>query len=390
MQLPRGYGYQYRPTDSWIMNYMIHNLTPEPTKVSITYDIDFVPDGTATAQKLDRARPLWMDVSGLAAYPVFDAFKGQGKKGKFTFPDQARASQQDDIGRNHEITAPRDMTLLRHGRPPASRRPLHRSQGHARLAHQGAVQVGGQVLRARGRGLVGRLDDPHQAELAGGGEGGRPPERVGHLRHQQGVVVRVDGDHGRLLRPGRAGGAKDPFKSSAVPTRGLLTHGHLRENRNHGGSARPRFPDARDPGERSVQLEPGHQGVRVRARGPERLRQARTPAGGTRGTVDHVHEPGRANDDVGAAVGLPHDHLVQGSLYGSTGIAYPLANAKTSSTRASSGTARPDSRRRRTGTRGRPRRASRRGPTRTSAGSTRSCGAPSASVDKKKREPGSK
>ena len=26
------------------MNYMIHNLTPEPTKVSITYDIDFVPD----------------------------------------------------------------------------------------------------------------------------------------------------------------------------------------------------------------------------------------------------------------------------------------------------------------------------------------------------------
>src|SRR3954465_7427317 len=25
---PQGYGYDYKPNDSWIMNYMIHNLTP--------------------------------------------------------------------------------------------------------------------------------------------------------------------------------------------------------------------------------------------------------------------------------------------------------------------------------------------------------------------------
>ena len=43
-QLPRGYGYHYNTSDSWIMNYMLHNLTPKPTKVSIIYDIDFVPD----------------------------------------------------------------------------------------------------------------------------------------------------------------------------------------------------------------------------------------------------------------------------------------------------------------------------------------------------------
>ena len=65
------------------MNYMIHNLLPKPTSVKLTYDIDFVPDSSATAQKLTPARPLWMDVSGLRAYPVFDALKGQGKRGKF-------------------------------------------------------------------------------------------------------------------------------------------------------------------------------------------------------------------------------------------------------------------------------------------------------------------
>ena len=97
---------------------MIHNLTPKPTKVSITYDIDFVPDSAATAAKLTEAHPLWMDVSGIKAYPVFDALKGQGEQGKFTFPDQATASQQDDIGRAHEYAAARDMTLRR--APPAT------------------------------------------------------------------------------------------------------------------------------------------------------------------------------------------------------------------------------------------------------------------------------
>ena len=31
---PQGYGYHYKPSDNWLMNYMIHNLTPEPTRVS--------------------------------------------------------------------------------------------------------------------------------------------------------------------------------------------------------------------------------------------------------------------------------------------------------------------------------------------------------------------
>ena len=43
---------------------------------------------------------------------------------------------------------------------------------------------------------------------------------------------------------GKAAEAKDPF-ASKVDWRGLLTHGHLPENREHGGKPRPRLPDAR-------------------------------------------------------------------------------------------------------------------------------------------------
>src|SRR3954447_4419896 len=82
-QSPRGYGYHYDPSDRWILNYMIHNLWPNRTKVSITYDIDFVPDSAPAAKSMIEAHPLWLDVSGLRAYPVFDALKGEGKNGTF-------------------------------------------------------------------------------------------------------------------------------------------------------------------------------------------------------------------------------------------------------------------------------------------------------------------
>jgi plastocyanin len=44
---------------------------------------------------------------------------------------------------------------------------------------------------------------------------------------------------------GIVGGAKDPF-TQRVDTRGLVTHGHLAENDNHGGDPLSGLPDARD------------------------------------------------------------------------------------------------------------------------------------------------
>ena len=61
---PPGYGWRYRTTDQWHMNHMIHNLTPTPTKVYITYDLDFVPDTSPLAASMKEIQTIWMDVVG--------------------------------------------------------------------------------------------------------------------------------------------------------------------------------------------------------------------------------------------------------------------------------------------------------------------------------------
>ena len=58
--LPAGYGYPYKATDVWVINYMLHNLLATPDEVSITYDLDFIPK-TAPERVLDQAGPARVD-----------------------------------------------------------------------------------------------------------------------------------------------------------------------------------------------------------------------------------------------------------------------------------------------------------------------------------------
>ena len=61
---PPGYGWRYRTSDSWQMNHMIHNLTPTPEEVFITYEIDFIPDGAPAAQGIQEIETAWLDTVG--------------------------------------------------------------------------------------------------------------------------------------------------------------------------------------------------------------------------------------------------------------------------------------------------------------------------------------
>jgi hypothetical protein len=67
-QFPRGFGYRYDPGDPWILNYMLHNLTPAKARVYLTWDVDFVPAPAAAAAAITEVRPLWLDV-GKGATP---------------------------------------------------------------------------------------------------------------------------------------------------------------------------------------------------------------------------------------------------------------------------------------------------------------------------------
>jgi plastocyanin len=326
-QLPRGYGYHYSPSDSWIMNYMIHNLTPRPTQVSITYDLDFVPDGTASASKLIRAHPLWMDVAGLKAYPVFDALKGQGRRGKFTFPNQASASQQGDVGWARQYVARRDMTLLqtaghlhpgglytdlkttRGGRTkelfrsvakyfePAGAVSWDVSMTHTKPSWRVAVKAGDRLN-------ISATYDTSRASWY---------ESMGIM-----VMFYADG-----ITPG----AKDPFRRK-IETRGLLTHGHLRENRNHGGKRSPSRPDARTLPDgvfssnleiRGFSWELGNLLLTGRRSRPPLVRAGQSI------TFTNLD----ATRSMGAQESAYHTITsCKAPCTGSTGIAYPLANGR--------------------------------------------------------------
>ena len=53
-ETPTGFGYPYKATDGWIINDMIHNLTPEPFQAWLAYDVDLVPATTPAAAVIRR------------------------------------------------------------------------------------------------------------------------------------------------------------------------------------------------------------------------------------------------------------------------------------------------------------------------------------------------
>jgi plastocyanin len=244
-QQPQGYGYKYSPTDGWIMNYMIHNLTPNADSVYIKYTIDFVPASEPAAAGITEVKPLWMDVAGIKPYPVFDALKGQGKNGKFTFPTQARASQKKDIGPAQQWTVPNDITLIS-------------TAGHL---HPGGLY---NDLTATRNGATKELfrSEAKYYEPAGAVSwdvsltGSKPDWRVAlHAGDTIKTTVTYDTRQASwyesmgimvvFYAEGIQNGAKDPF-TQAIDWHGLVTHGHLKENDNHGGEPDAGLPDARD------------------------------------------------------------------------------------------------------------------------------------------------
>jgi plastocyanin len=235
-QLPQGFGLPYKPSDSWVLSYMIHNLTPNPTSVYLTYDIDFVPEGAGPA--LTPVEPLWMDVAGLRLYPVFDALKGSG--GRYTFPDEAGRAQRDKIGAAQSFVAPRDLTLVA-------------ASGHL---HPGGLYNDLKVTRGSRTARIFRSEAKYY-EPAGAVSWdvsmtvSKPKWRVA-LKAGDRLSISTTYDTRRASWYEAMGisvvffangvpGA-DPF--SGVDWHGILTHGHLPENDHHGGGVFD-FPDAR-------------------------------------------------------------------------------------------------------------------------------------------------
>jgi hypothetical protein len=233
-QLPHGFGWRSNPTDSWYVNDMLHDLTGEASQVYIVWRIDFVPDIAPDAGLMHTVRTQWMDVAGPNVYPVFDALRRMGANGKYTFPDQATGAQRDLIGSAQTWTANHPVTLI----------------GTAGHLHPGGLKTTMKVQRGdQERKLF--TSRAHYYEPAGAVSwdvamsGTRPGWRV-QLQAGDQLSVHATYDTEKAnwyevmgimpvaVYDGTDVGGVDAI-SGDIKKKGILTHGHLAENDNHGG-----------------------------------------------------------------------------------------------------------------------------------------------------------
>jgi plastocyanin len=240
MFLPEPYGYRYRTSDRWILNYMLHNLTPDRKKVWVTYDIDIIPDTAPEATGLVAAHPVWMDVENGEIYPVFDVLRGDGDGVTYTYPDDAADPYAGGPTKNQWVSD-RDGVLIA-------------TAGHL---HPGGLHTDLWVDRAGERAHLFRSEakyyEPAGAMSWDVAMTATMPDW--HVQLKKGDVLSTTATYDTGLaswyesmgimvlwvgEPGRP--ADDPFEV-AVDTPGMLTHGHLPENDNHGGEPDPNYLD---------------------------------------------------------------------------------------------------------------------------------------------------
>ncbi|HEX8121679.1 MAG TPA: hypothetical protein VF549_10500 [Solirubrobacteraceae bacterium] len=235
-QFPHGFGYRYAPEDVWIMNHMIHNLLPGKDEVYLTYDIDFVPMDSPAAEQITEAKPLWMDVAGIRAYPVFDVKRGWGgSDGKYTFPrEAATAAQRRNIGPAHRFTATSDMTLIwtgGHLHPGGISTDLVKRRGPYEQTIFKSQAKYWEPAGAVSWDVAMTVSDPDwRVKMSPGDE----LELTATYDAKRGAWYESMGINFVWYVDGHTPDAKNAL-DEPVSARGDITHGHLPENNNHGG-----------------------------------------------------------------------------------------------------------------------------------------------------------
>ena len=242
--------------------------------------------------------PIWLDVQNGKVYPVFDVLKGSGTDGKFTYPDDDPSAP-----RTNTYTLPTDGVLVK------TFGHLHPGGLHDTFS----VTRGGQnkeVFTSKAKyyepagavswdvSMTATPDDWEVAVKAGDELSLSTTYDTSRASWYESmglaVVWMYDGP-----------GGTDPF-TGTINQKGVLTHGHLPENDNHGGGRdrTRRSPEdggrAPDHGHPDRELRVRRRRPRGQGQGPDRDRRA----------VDHVRQPRRRRTERVAL-----DHRVQGAVH---------------------------------------------------------------------------
>ena len=253
MIVPPGYGYPFKTSDKWLINYMLHNLLSTPDEVSITYSMDFIPASDPAAKNIKPVRPIWMDVQNGSTYPVFDSLKNAGKDGLFTYPDDATDPYQGGKAKN-EWTVDKDTVLIATGghlHPGGLYTDLYVKRSGATASAEAAPSVKGdkahlfrsEAVYYEPAGAVSwdvalTVTQPDWMVSVKKGDVLSTTTTYDSARaswyESMGIMVMWAYDGGT--------NGRDPFQTK-VDSRGNLTHGHLAENDNHGDQPTPKFVD---------------------------------------------------------------------------------------------------------------------------------------------------
>ena len=332
-QLPQGFGWRSHPGDSWVLNDMLHDLVAQPAQVYVVWRVDFVPDSSPAAASIKPVRTKWLDVAGNPSlYPVFDALRSDGQNGRYTFPDQAPAADLHPCGL--------------YGRAPDSHGCLGAAQSWTPshdvtlIATAGHLHPGGLDMQLRDTrdGVTNTLftSDAHYYEPAGEVSWdvsmGATPGPFWRVAVPAGDKLSVHATYDTrradwyevmgimpvaVYNGTDVPGAKDA-QDPSIPQKEILTHGHLSENDNHGGSP----TGAADPLSLLSAPAPNNTiGIQSFAY------QGDPNAGPSVPTI----EPGQTltfrNDDAVPSVNAFHTITAcRAPCTGSTGIAYPIAD----------------------------------------------------------------
>ena len=314
--LPSPYGYPINPSDQWVINYMLHNETPQTRVLYVTWEVDMVDKNSPTGLNMKPLTPIWMDVLNGQLYPVFDVFQGSGHNGLFTYPND-----QPDAYKNgqklNEWRVPRDMTLV------AGAGHLHPGG----LWNDLWVERGGRTVHVfRSAAHYFDPNGPISWDMAMD-----QPQPDWRAALKAGDILKVTttydttraswyenmGIMGMYAVDGTAG--PDPF-TTKVDTPGAPTHGPLPEDSHYGGQP-------------------------TNTADPTKLPSGSAPQNGV-GIANFVYMPGDLSasgsfqlpptvdpgqsltfTNIDAAGSIPHTVTAcKAPCNGSTGISYPLAN----------------------------------------------------------------
>ncbi|MGH2965212.1 MAG: hypothetical protein ACRDMH_07505 [Solirubrobacterales bacterium] len=330
VQMPQGFGWRNEPsTDHWLVNDMLHDLVGKSAQVYLVWRVDFVPDSSPAAASMKTVRTHWMSVAGPSPrvgvsspiYPVFNALKGMGQDGRYTFPDQAQGAQRDVIDTHSQTWTPdHPVTLVG-------------TVGHL---HPGGLDTNLVVKRGNQRRSLFQ-SNAHYYEPAGAvswdvAMGGTPSDWRVQLQGGDQLSVHTTYNTRRAswyevmgimpvaVYDGTGAGGVGPFNKS-LDRQGVLTHGHLAENRVHGGN--PTFLP--DPRKLSAVAPPNPIGIT-----DYKYQQGDLAGVGNAKKLPRVHAGQALTFKNHDANNLPYTfHSMtdcEAPCNRSTGIAYPIAN----------------------------------------------------------------